>query len=521
VNGLDDWYFRPVKLAPLTAIALLLMASPALAARAHTSVVGGSDTSIAAVPWQAAVLDRATSDPYVALHCGGSIRDTTHVITAAHCVHSISGVPQPASKFDVLVGATDLVTPLEAGAQRIHVSAIAFDPRYDTATWQYDSAILTLAQPITTGAATWVGLGDPGHGDQWDGLGGDLGRISGWGATDSNGSTYPQRLQAASVPLVPGSTCAADYGSSGDVDPATMVCAGDTVHGGVDTCQGDSGGPLTVQDPAYTRPRLVGITSFGVNCAEASHPGVYTRVAEASIASFLRSNGPAAPAPGGAPALSGTAAVGQTLTCQSPSWTNGPTLDYQFERLVGSTAIAVTTAQSGPAYAVRDSDAGSALRCVVRGENPGGYAEVRSALSAVVPASGSITVRQPAGTQALPPPGSGVDVVAPRARILSGRCTRARCVLKVSVSDARPSSGVKGLVVQATRTVTRRCRRHGRSTTCTSRSVRSLHATRAASGRYTIVLSRPRSGRYRFAVLAVDRAGNRQARAVRRTLQAS
>jgi trypsin len=57
-----------------------------------------------------------------------------------------------------------------------------------------------------------------------------------------------------------------------------MICAGVT-GGGKDSCQGDSGGPLVVGD------RQVGIVSWGVGCAEADYPGVYSNIA--TLRSFV------------------------------------------------------------------------------------------------------------------------------------------------------------------------------------------------------------------------------------------
>jgi trypsin len=57
-----------------------------------------------------------------------------------------------------------------------------------------------------------------------------------------------------------------------------MICAGVT-GGGKDACQGDSGGPLVVAS------QFVGIVSWGVGCALADYPGVYSNVA--TLRSFV------------------------------------------------------------------------------------------------------------------------------------------------------------------------------------------------------------------------------------------
>ena len=57
-----------------------------------------------------------------------------------------------------------------------------------------------------------------------------------------------------------------------------MICAA-VSGGGKDACQGDSGGPLVVDG------KLVGIVSWGLSCALADYPGVYSNVA--TLRSFV------------------------------------------------------------------------------------------------------------------------------------------------------------------------------------------------------------------------------------------
>jgi hypothetical protein len=110
------------------------------------------------------------------------------------------------------------------------------------------------------------------------------------------------------VPITTDDYCAKAYPSGlstlpddGSFDAKTMLCAG-YPQGGTDTCQGDSGGPLLATLPSGTL-RLVGATSFGNGCAEPGKPGVYARLAEGPIRSFIERFVPdafASPEPAGA-----------------------------------------------------------------------------------------------------------------------------------------------------------------------------------------------------------------------------
>jgi hypothetical protein len=131
--------------------------------------------------------------------------------------------------------------------------------------------------------------------------------VSGWGdmAAESSssrgeGGVYPRDLRAVQIPLVSDAICSNDYADPFSSQPITarMLCAG-SPNGGRDSCFGDSGGPLLVdrQSPA-SRPSdyvLAGLVSFGEGCAQSGSPGVYARIADPDIASFLTSDPPQTP----------------------------------------------------------------------------------------------------------------------------------------------------------------------------------------------------------------------------------
>ena len=120
---------------------------------------------------------------------------------------------------------------------------------------------------------------------------GTLATIAGFGVTEADGE-QPDVLQEARVPIVADEDAAEAYPYLVEgVDPVfggfeseTQVAAG-FPQGGVDTCQGDSGGPLLVS--AGTAMRLVGDTSYGVGCAEPGFPGVYGRLADATLREWI------------------------------------------------------------------------------------------------------------------------------------------------------------------------------------------------------------------------------------------
>ncbi|EDW34743.1 GL12829 [Drosophila persimilis] len=103
--------------------------------------------------------------------------------------------------------------------------------------------------------------------------------IAGWGASKHQGPTS-QVLRDAQVPIVARQSCELSYKSVFRFVQFSdkVICAGSS---SVDACQGDSGGPLMMPqlEGSGYRFYLLGLVSFGYECARPNFPGVYTRVA--------------------------------------------------------------------------------------------------------------------------------------------------------------------------------------------------------------------------------------------------
>jgi trypsin len=271
---------RLVVVSALAAFALLVPATVSAQEKGapQPKIVGGSETTIAQYPWQAALVLSPAVAPGDNAHerqfCGGSLVTTRIVITAAHCVDGIS-----TGEIDVVLGRTTLSS---GEGQEIPAQALAAQANYNHPSGneapRYDVGYVVLAQP--SGQPRIQIAGDT-EGSLW--APGASERISGWGCTSEPvifNCTTSDTLRDATVPIVADSTCGSGSVYDGDFDASTMVCAG-FLSGGIDTCNGDSGGPL--QAPTGGSYRLVGITSWGDGCANPNAPGVYSRVAGSAI----------------------------------------------------------------------------------------------------------------------------------------------------------------------------------------------------------------------------------------------
>jgi len=225
-------------------------------------IIGGQSARISSFPYQVSI--QTTRGQHF---CGGSIISTRHILTAAHCVDD-----QSASSMQVVTGKTNLS---DQGGQTRRVARVTPHPAYNRRNTDNDIAVIELASPLTItkdGVERIIALD---HSEFSPRRSTDHFIVSGWGLTREGVSTSrANTLQYVRVPGVSRATCARRYASRGFEVTNNMVCAGYD-EGGKDACQGDSGGPAI----SSVSGRQAGVVSWGVGCARAGLPGVYTNVA--------------------------------------------------------------------------------------------------------------------------------------------------------------------------------------------------------------------------------------------------
>ncbi|XP_020667192.3 serine protease 1 [Pogona vitticeps] len=209
-------------------------------------IVGGYTCQRNSVPYQASL-----NSGYH--FCGGSLINDRWVVSAAHCYKS---------RIQVRLGEHNIELQ-EGGEQFINSDKIIRHPKYNS--WLLDNDIMLIR--LETPAELSAQIAPVALSSGCAPAGTDC-LISGWGNTLSNGVNYPDLLQCLNAPILSEQECKDAY--PGQITD-NMICVG-YLEGGQDSCQGDSGGPVVCGG------ELQGVVSWGMGCALAGYPGVYTKV---------------------------------------------------------------------------------------------------------------------------------------------------------------------------------------------------------------------------------------------------
>ncbi|CAF4882573.1 unnamed protein product [Pieris macdunnoughi] len=216
-------------------------------------VVGGKDAPDGALPYQVS-LQRSDQDNFA--FCGGAIIADRWILTAAHCLQGVS-----AKDLRVLAGTNSK----RSGGIRYKVDKIINHEKYTARPNVNDIALLRTTENIKFTEkvkAIEIATEDPKPGD--------LCKLSGWGFTDKNGRSVPDKLQWLDVKIISEKDCKTDNLKRFEKSfPITQNHICTLNKNGEGTCQGDSGGSLVCNN------KSCGIVSWNIPCAR-GQPDVYT-----------------------------------------------------------------------------------------------------------------------------------------------------------------------------------------------------------------------------------------------------
>ena len=382
---------RPRRVAALAAmLATVAGAAPA------SAIIAGRVSEPGAYPWMVAILDASESsnDAVSGQFCGGVLVAPDRVITAAHCLQSVTN---PRS-LRVVVGRSQLSS---RQGETIPVKAYAVHPRSAQQSLSgppisFDVGVLLLSRPAAVTPLVALAA------DEEAALLASKApvRALGWGAIRQVGASEfldpfevaSDTLREADLSVVSAPDCERVNGRR--VLAQSMVCVTDPVLDRSPVCHGDSGSPLVVR-AADGSWRLAGVASFTVApCAAPGIPAVY-----ASVGAMRRYLPPTqlalAPTPTKRPTVTGEFRPGGRLTCNRGAWNGGkgvflyrwfwaqkddasetlprpsPSARRDISTLAGWVRERIPHA-SGPHLNVTDDDAGLRVSCAAWGRNASG-----------------------------------------------------------------------------------------------------------------------------------------------------
>ncbi|KAK0182003.1 hypothetical protein PV327_000178 [Microctonus hyperodae] len=246
-------------------------------------IFGGNETGVLDFPWMALIAYDIKG--VKEFRCSGTIINKRYILTAAHCVTSLS---PDVILSGVRVGEHDYTTERDCDLdedgleivcaekyQDFGIESFQFHDNYTKSKLHNDIALIRVDADIDFNPINVKPICLP------IGTAATLRArkltVTGWGATELN-SINSNKLLMVNLSPVSNEECAKVYKRSKPIWYKQLCAGGES---GKDSCGGDSGGPLQAPAMYNHNPRFVqyGIVSYGTRyCGTRGYPGVYTRV---------------------------------------------------------------------------------------------------------------------------------------------------------------------------------------------------------------------------------------------------
>jgi secreted trypsin-like serine protease len=258
-------------------------------------IVGGKKAAERSWPWICALI-QSKPGYYPYQFCGSTILNKQWIVTAGHCVDSLSE-EEIVRNVKVVCGTNNLITGfMKMDQHMFNVSRCIKHEKYDVpeGSTNHDIALIKLAtplkfsrtiQPICLPSAPMEDKSKCAHIDR-ENAHRRVGLVGGWGhkaegqKNDLSNPDSPKvgagsdTLQCVNVDMYNHTECKKKL--RGYMFTDMMACGGFD-KGGKDSCQGDSGGPL-ISKRVEGFWELIGVVSWGAGCARANMPGIYADV---------------------------------------------------------------------------------------------------------------------------------------------------------------------------------------------------------------------------------------------------
>jgi trypsin len=224
-------------------------------------IYGGVETASGRYPY-IAILSRSISPGVGMPICAGSLISSKVILTAAHCIGLV----------DTIWLGVENINMLQEGIYEMYsISNPIVSPNFNSSNVENDFALLFLDKPSSFKPITFnTDFTQPKVGSEVYAIG--------WGKTESGHESPVPR--EANLVVLSDMECASMYTPYANISGSMMCATGGSQR---DACQGDSGGPLIIKGQNATADILVGMVSWGFDCADSSFPGVYSRISTAAM----------------------------------------------------------------------------------------------------------------------------------------------------------------------------------------------------------------------------------------------